>query len=312
LYGETDNTVRDLLDECQTPMGSRLLSRWLNRPLRDHGTLNERLNLIESLEAKTAHTKIREALQNIGDLERLVTRIVLKTARPRDLTQLRKILQNTPEIVAEISSNEKLTAINPIWLEWLQPQAELCTLLETAIVDEPPLLIRDGGVIKTGYDQNLDELIELSTKGDQFLLNLETSERERLSIPTLKVGYNRVHGYYIEVSKIHSDKVPTEYVRRQTLKDVERYIYPELKEFENKILSAKERSLALEKALWDELLEKIEPHQTALRLLSESLANIDIFITLGLLKNRYNWCRPAFSKKIGIEIHKGLHPIVER
>src|SRR5699024_348761 len=190
--------------------------------------------------------------------------------------------------------------------------AELCTLLETAIVDEPPLLIRDGGVIKTGYDQNLDELIELSTKGDQFLLNLETSERERLSIPTLKVGYNRVHGYYIEVSKIHSDKVPTEYVRRQTLKDVERYIYPELKEFENKILSAKERSLALEKALWDELLEKIEPHQTALRLLSESLANIDIFITLGLLKNRYNWCRPAFSKKIGIEIHKGRHPIVER
>ncbi len=312
LYGETDNTVRDLLDECQTPMGSRLLSRWLNRPLRDHGILNERLDLVESLEAKTAHSKIREALQNIGDLERLVTRIVLKTARPRDLTQLRKILQNTPEIVTEIADNEKLTAIHPIWLEWLQPQAELCTLLETAIIDEPPLLIRDGGVIKTGYDQNLDELIELSTKGDQFLLNLETSERERLSIPTLKVGYNRVHGYYIEVSKLHSDKVPTEYVRRQTLKDVERYIYPELKEFENKILSAKERSLALEKALWDQLLDKIEPHQTALRLLSESLANIDIFITLGLLKNRYNWCRPAFSKKIGIEIHKGRHPIVER
>lgn len=312
LYGETDNTVRDLLDECQTPMGSRLLSRWLNRPLRDHRILNERLDLLESLEEKQAHESIREALSNVGDLERLVTRIVLKTARPRDLTQLRRILQNTPEIVAEIAKNEALLTIDPIWLEWLQPQDALCTLLETAIVDEPPLLIRDGGVIKTGYDANLDELIELSTKGDQFLLNLETSERERLNIPTLKVGYNRVHGYYIEVSKIHSDKVPTEYVRRQTLKDVERYIYPELKEFENKILSAKERSLALEKALWDELLEKIEPHQTDLRLLSEALANIDIFITLGRLKNRYNWCRPEFSKKIGIEIVKGRHPIVER
>ena len=310
LYGETANTVRDLLDECQTPMGSRLLSRWLNRPLRDHQILNERLDLIESLETK--HQKILDALQNIGDLERLVTRIVLKTARPRDLTQLRKILQNTPQIAGEIHQNDTLMKINPLWLEWLKPQEALQTLLETAIVDEPPLLIRDGGVIKTGYDANLDELIELSTKGDQFLLNLETTERERLKIPTLKVGYNRVHGYYIEVSKLHSDKVPTEYVRRQTLKDVERYIYPALKEFENKILSAKERSLALEKVLWDELLEKIEPHQTDLRLLSESLANIDIFITLGRLKKRYDWCRPAFSKKIGIEIIKGRHPIVER
>ena len=312
LYGETDNTVRDLLDECQTPMGSRLLSRWLNRPLRDHKVLNERLDLLESLETKQRHESIREALSNVGDLERLVTRIVLKTARPRDLTQLRKILQNTPEIAAEIHNNPDLVKINPIWLEWLRPQAELCTLLETAIVDDPPLLIRDGGVMKTGYDANLDELIELSTKGDQFLLNLEVTERERLGIPTLKVGYNRVHGYYVEVSKLHSAKVPTEYVRRQTLKDVERYIYPSLKEFENKILSAKERSLALEKALWDELLEKIEPHQTDLRLLSEALANIDIFITLGRLKNRYNWCRPEFSKKIGIEIKKGRHPIVER
>ena len=312
LYGETDNTVRDLLDECQTPMGSRLLSRWLNRPLRDHKILNERLDLIESLESKTQHEAIREALENVGDLERLVTRIVLKTARPRDLTQLRKILQNTPEIVAQIHKNAALLKINPIWLEWLKPQEELCSLLESAIVDDPPLLIRDGGVIKVGYDTNLDELIELSTKGDQFLLNLEVTERERLNIPTLKVGYNRVHGYYVEVSKLHSSKVPTEYVRRQTLKDVERYIYPSLKEFENKILSAKERSLALEKALWDELLEKIEPHQTALRLLSEALANIDIFITLGRLKNRYHWCRPEFSKKIGIEIKKGRHPIVER
>ena len=312
LYGETDNTVRDLLDECQTPMGSRLLSRWLNRPLRDHKVLNERLDLLESLEAKQRHESIREALSNVGDLERLVTRIVLKTARPRDLTQLRKILQNTPEIAAEIHNNQYLVTINPIWLEWLRPQESLCTLLETAIVDDPPLLIRDGGVMKTGYDANLDELIELSTKGDQFLLNLEVTERERLGIPTLKVGYNRVHGYYVEVSKLHSAKVPTEYVRRQTLKDVERYIYPSLKEFENKILSAKERSLALEKVLWDELLEKIEPHQTDLRLLSEALANIDIFITLGRLKNRYNWCRPEFSKKIGIEIKKGRHPIVER
>lgn len=312
LYGETDNTVRDLLDECQTPMGSRLLSRWLNRPLRDHKVLNERLDLLESLESKQHHEAIREALSNVGDLERLVTRIVLKTARPRDLTQLRKILQNTPEITTEVQNNESLVKINPIWLEWLRPQAELCTLLETAIVDDPPLLIRDGGVMKTGYDADLDELIELSTKGDQFLLNLEVTERERLGIPTLKVGYNRVHGYYVEVSKLHSAKVPTEYVRRQTLKDVERYIYPSLKEFENKILSAKERSLALEKALWDELLEKIEPHQTDLRLLSEALANIDIFITLGRLKNRYNWCRPEFSKKIGIEIKKGRHPIVER
>ncbi len=312
LYGETHNTVRALLDECQTPMGSRLLSRWLNRPLRDHAILNERLDLIESLESTEKHQKIREALQNIGDLERLVTRIILKTARPRDLTQLRKILQNTPLISAEIEKNPELTKIHPLWLEWLKPQEALRALLEKAIVDEPPLLIRDGGVIKEGYNADLDELITLSTKGDQYLLNLETTERERLNIPTLKVGYNRVHGYYIEVSKLHSDKVPTEYVRRQTLKDVERYIYPALKEFENKILSARERSLALEKALWDELLDKIAPHQTELRLLSEAIANIDIFITLGILKNRYRWCRPQFQKKTGIEIIKGRHPIVEK
>ncbi|WP_286481950.1 DNA mismatch repair protein MutS [Ignatzschineria indica] len=312
LYGETHHTVRALLDECQTPMGSRLLSRWLNRPLRDHQVLNQRLDLIEALEAEREHQTILEALAEIGDLERLVTRIVLKTARPRDLTQLRKILQNTPQIVEAVANNEEITKIDPLWLDWLKPQAELCDLLERAVVDEPPLLIRDGGVIREGYNSDLDELLNLSTKGDQYLLNLETEERERLNIPTLKVGYNRVHGYYIEVSKVHSDKVPAEYVRRQTLKDVERYIYPELKEFENKILSAKERSLALEKALWDQLLNEIEPYQTELRLLSDALSHIDIFITLGKLKNRYNWCRPQFNKKLGIEIVKGRHPIVER
>ncbi len=310
LYGESENTVRDLLDECQTPMGSRLLSRWLNRPLRDHDILNERLDLIEAFELP--NPALESALKEIGDLERLVTRIVLKTARPRDLTQLRKILQVTPKIAQTIDNDPTIQKINPLWLEWLKPQPELCELLEKAIVEEPPLLIRDGGVIARGYDSALDELVEMSTKGDQFLLDLEQKERERLDIPTLKVGYNRVHGYYIEVSKIHSDKVPTEYVRRQTLKDVERYIYPALKEFENKILSARERSLALEKELWDALLIKIEPYQTPLRLLSDALANIDIFINLSKLSRRYQWCRPQFSKTVGIEITKGRHPIVER
>lgn len=309
LTGEKKHSVRDLLDHTITPMGSRLLSRWLNRPLRDHRLLNERLDLVEAFQGD--QTSIKSLLKPIGDLERLVTRVVLKSARPRDLTQIRTTLQQIPDLKTLLSQNEALVKINPLWLSFLEELPELRTLLETAIIEEPPVLIRDGGVLALGYSDALDELITMSTKGDQFLLDLEVRERERLHIPTLKVGYNRVHGYYVEISKQYSDKMPSEYVRRQTLKDVERYIYPELKEFENKILSAKERALALEKELWDELIEKIIPYQAQLRLLSDTLATLDLYINLAEITTRLRWNRPLFKESIGINIKAGRHPIVE-
>lgn len=309
LSGEKEHTVRALLDHCHTAMGSRLLSRWLNRPLRNHTQLNERLDLIEAFSFET--TPLSELLKSIGDLERLVTRVLLGNARPRDLAQIRTILRLTPKIRTLVLEQESILAINPTWLKGLVPLPELLTLLERAIVEEPPVLIRDGGVIAKGYNDEFDELLSLTQEGDSYLLALEEQERQRLKIPTLKVGYNRVHGYYIEVTKQYADAMPDEYVRRQTLKEVERYIHPELKAFENKILSARERSLALEKSLWEQLLKEVAPYQEALRGLSDALAAIDLYITLAELSQALNWKRPKFSDEVGISIVGGRHPIVE-
>ncbi len=309
LSGGTDHTLRSLIDHCQTPMGSRLLSRWLNRPLRDQRILNERLNLTESIEHSVPALKI--LLKQISDIERLTTRISLKSARPRDLIQLKESLKQIPELSAIIQGSEHIQAIAPIWLEDLIAHPELVTLLEKAIVEEPPVLIRDGGVIRKGYNAELDELLALNHEGKNFLLQLEEDQKKITGINQMKVGYNRVHGYYIEVPTQFADQMPTEYVRRQTLKGVERYITPELKQFENKILHAKENALALEKQLWDQLLDKLMPSVTALRLLSDAIAHVDIFVNFCVLKNSLNWHRPQFSPEIGIDIKNGRHPIVE-
>lgn len=309
LSGGTDHTLRSLIDHCQTPMGSRLLSRWLNRPLRDQHILNQRLDLTESVEHYV--TTLKPLLKQISDIERLTTRISLKSARPRDMIQLKESLKQIPELANIIHQSDKIQVINPDWLQDLVAHPELVDLLERAIVDEPPVLIRDGGVIRKGYNAELDDLLALNHEGKNFLLQLEEDQKKLTGINQLKVGYNRVHGYYIEVPTQFADQMPTEYVRRQTLKGVERYITPDLKQFENKILHAKENALSLEKQLWDQLLDQLIPHVTALRLLSDAIAHVDIFTNFCTLKNSLNWHRPQFSNNIGIEITNGRHPIVE-
>ena len=309
LSGGTDHTLRSLIDHCQTPMGSRLLSRWLNRPLRDQRILNQRLDLTESVEHHVS--TLKPLLKQISDIERLTTRISLKSARPRDMIQLKDSLKQIPELTNIIHQSDKIQVINPDWLQDLVTHPELVDLLERAIVDEPPVLIRDGGVIRKGYNAELDDLLALNHEGKNFLLQLEEDQKKLTGIHQLKVGYNRVHGYYIEVPTQFADQMPTEYVRRQTLKGVERYITPDLKQFENKILHAKENALSLEKQLWDQLLDNLLPHVTALRLLSDAIAHVDIFTNFCTLKNSLNWHRPEFSNNIGIEITNGRHPIVE-
>lgn len=309
LSGGTDHTLRNLIDHCQTAMGSRLLSRWLNRPLRDQRLLNQRLDLTESIEHHL-HV-VKPLLKQIADIERLTTRISLKSARPRDLIQLKESLKQIPELENIIQQSDSIKTINPSWLQDLTAQPELVMLLEKAIVDEPPVLIRDGGVIRKGYNAELDELLALNHEGKNFLLQLEEDQKKQTGIHQLKVGYNRVHGYYIEVPTQFADQMPTEYVRRQTLKGVERYITPNLKQFENKILHAQENALALEKQLWDQLLDKLAPYATSLRLLSDAIAHIDIYTNFCTLKNSLNWSRPQFRSEIGIEITNGRHPIVE-
>lgn len=309
LSGGTEHTLRALIDHCQTPMGSRLLSRWLNRPLRDHNTLNERLDLIEAIEPLCE--VLSPLLKQMADIERLATRIALKTARPRDLIQLKQSLTALPTLCDHIANNDAIATIAPLWQADLVPMPALLDLISRAIVDEPPVLIRDGGVIRMGYDAALDELLNLNHEGKNYLLELEEAQKRTTGITHLKVGYNRVHGYYIEVPSQYADKMPPEYVRRQTLKGVERYITPELKQFENKILHAKENALALEKQLWDQLLEQIIPEVTRLRLLSDALAHVDIFVNFANLKNSLNWSRPQFTPAVGIHITEGRHPIVE-
>ncbi|MFQ5489013.1 MAG: DNA mismatch repair protein MutS, partial [Gammaproteobacteria bacterium] len=257
LSGGREYTLAWVLDRTANPMGGRLLRRWINRPLRNRQALRGRLQAIATLLESRSHGAIHETLRGMGDLERILARVALMSARPRDLAQLRNGLAALPGLIArlEVLDSPLLAA----HATCLGPFPALHELLQSALIEAPPVLIRDGGVIAAGYDRELDELRHLSEDAGQYLLDLEQRERERSGIANLKVSYNRVHGYYIEVNRSHADKVPAEYIRRQTLKGVERYITPELKSFEDKVLSARERALAREKALYEALLEKLLP-----------------------------------------------------
>lgn len=257
LQGEVNNTLASVLDHTSTPMGSRLLKRWLHFPLRDVNALTNRQNAIASLLDNDIYFEIKPLLKSIGDIERIVTRIALRSARPRDFARLRNALYALPEL------QQNLVGLNtPLIGELAQnilPIDHLASLLEKAIIENPPVLIRDGGVIAPGYNAELDELRDLSHGANEFLQQLEEKEKERTGISTLKVGYNKVHGFFIEVSKANSGNVPDEYIRRQTLKNNERYITQELKVHEEKVLTAQSRFLALEKKLYDELFDLVLP-----------------------------------------------------
>jgi len=310
LSGGVENTLFDVLDTTATTMAGRLLRRWLNRPLQDLTTLEDRQNSIAEFQANFLHENLREHLKNIGDMERILTRVALRSARPRDLTRLYASLATLPEIASALKRCQ-LKHVKGL-ADDAKPLPNLVELLGNSLKENPPMVIRDGGVIADGYDSELDELRALNTNAGEFLLAMEEREKEATGISTLKVGYNRVHGYYIEISRGQSDKAPVEYIRRQTLKNAERFITPELKTFEDKALSAKSRALAREKYLYEQLLETLNEDLTALQNCSAGIAEIDVLATLAERAYSLNFCQPVLKNKPGINIEGGRHPVVEQ
>ncbi|GAB2558999.1 DNA mismatch repair protein MutS [Rhodanobacter koreensis] len=308
--GRTEHTLLGVLDETVTPMGARLLRRWLNRPLRSRELLRQRHQAIGTLIDSRRYDSLREQLRGIGDLERILARVALRSARPRDLSTLRDGLAAAPMLREQISALD--SPLLHTLVERIGDHADSAALLAGAIVVQPPVLQRDGGVVADGYDAELDELRRLSTHADQYLVELEEREKAASGISTLKVGYNRVHGYYIEITKAQSDKAPTHYTRRQTTKNAERYITEELKTFEDKVLSAKERSLMRERALYEALLdtltEKLEPLKTA----AAAMAELDVLATLAERAEALDWTAPELTDEPGIAIERGRHPVVEK
>ena len=310
LTGGQENTLFDVLDNTATAMASRLLRRWLNRPLQHLATLDARQQTIAALQHNYLYDSLHSHLKQVGDMERILTRVALRSARPRDLTRLLDSLAVLPQIAGALkdSSVEHLTAL-AIGAKSLP---HLVDLLAGAIKENPPVVIRDGGVIADGYDEELDEMRALNTNAGEFLLAMEEREKASTGISTLKVGYNRVHGYYIEISRAQSDKAPVEYIRRQTLKNAERFITPELKIFEDKALSAKSRSLSREKYLYEELLETLNQDLEQLQICAAAIAELDVLATLAERAHTLNFCRPMLSTQPGINIRGGRHPVVEQ
>lgn len=310
LNGGEENTLFHVMDQTATAMGGRLLRRWLNRPLRHLPTLQKRQDAIVQLLANYQFEPIHQTLKKIGDLERILGRVALRSARPRDLSRLYSSLAAYPELQGQ------LTGIDSIHLKELAhtigtfPAIE--SLLGKAIVENPPVVVRDGGVIAEGFDEELDELRNISTNAGQFLIDLETREKERTGISTLKVGYNRVHGYYIEISRAMSDRAPTEYIRRQTLKNAERFITPELKVFEDKALSAKSRALTREKALYESILETLNKDLLSLQVSASGVAELDVVNNLAERADQLNLRQPTLTETSGIHYMGGRHPVVEQ
>ncbi|EOC1424964.1 DNA mismatch repair protein MutS [Cronobacter dublinensis] len=308
LAGGVENTLASVLDCTVTPMGSRMLKRWLHMPVRDTNVLRNRQQAITALMEYSAD--IQPVLRQVGDLERILARLALRTARPRDLARMRHAFQQLPTL------STLLADIDADYVQTLRGQmgdfAELRDLLERAIIEAPPVLVRDGGVIAPGYHEELDEWRALADGATDYLDRLEIREREKLGIDTLKVGFNAVHGYFIQVSRGQSHMVPIHYVRRQTLKNAERYIIPELKEYEDKVLTSKGKALALEKQLYDELFDLLLPHLAELQKSAAALAELDVLANLAERADTLNYHCPTLTDKPGIRLVEGRHPVVER
>ncbi|KTT12155.1 DNA mismatch repair protein MutS [Pseudomonas oryzihabitans] len=310
LAGGRDNTLQSVVDRCQTAMGSRLLTRWLNRPLRNRAVIEARQDAITCLLESYRFEALQPQLKDIGDLERILARIGLRNARPRDLARLRDALAALPAL------QEGLTQmIAPHLLDLaksIQTYPELAATLARAIIDNPPAVIRDGGVIKRGYDAELDELQTLSENAGQFLMDLEMREKARTGLQGLKVGYNRVHGYFIEIPSKQAESAPADYIRRQTLKGAERFITPELKAFEDKALSAQSRALAREKALYEALLDELIGHLAPLQDSAAALAELDVLANFAERALNLDLNKPRFVEEPCLKIGQGRHPVVEQ
>jgi len=304
LRGEPAPTLFSLLDECATGMGSRLLRHWLHHPLRDQQAVARRHDAVEALK----DSNVQKTLKRFSDVERITARLALKSVRPRELAGLRDSLKLLPEL------RQALPDATPLLKELIEDLAtppEALELLEKSIHAEPSARVVDGGVIADGYNADLDELRQLQSNAGAFLVELEKREKERTGIPNLRVAYNHVHGYYIEVTSSHIGKVPDDYRRRQTLKNAERYITPELKQFEDKALSARDRALALEKSLYEETLEKLNRFLLALQKVARALAQVDVLSTFSSVAQRRNYARPQLTRELCIEIEAGRHAVVE-
>lgn len=310
LAGGRENTLQSVVDRCQTAMASRLLSRWLNRPLRDRPILEARQEAIACLLENYRFEALQPQLKEIGDLERILARIGLRNARPRDLARLRDALAALPALQGAMT---ELPAPHLLALaQTISSYPQLAERLAGAIIDNPPAVIRDGGVLKTGYDAELDELQALSENAGQYLMDLETREKARTGLANLKVGYNRVHGYFIELPSKQAEQAPADYVRRQTLKGAERFITPELKIFEDKALSAKSRALAREKMLYEALLESLIGELGPLQDSASALAELDVLGNLAERALTLDFNRPRFVDEACMRIEQGRHPVVEK
>jgi DNA mismatch repair protein MutS len=310
LRGESDPgapTLLALLDTCRTGMGSRLLRHWLTHPQRERGTATQRHEAIARLLAE-GFEPLREQLRHVSDIERITARIALRQVRPRELAGLRTTLATLPALRGVAPSGvDLLDTLHAA----LHPPPAVHNLLQRAIADEPAVLLRDGGVVAPGFDAELDELRGIAQNCDAFLLDLEARERARTGIANLRVQFNKVHGFYIEVTAGHKDKVPADYQRRQTMKNAERFVTPELKAFEDKALSAHERALAREKWLYEQLLDALQPFLPALGAAGRALAALDALAALAERAATLNWCRPQFVAHPCLDIDAGRHPVVE-
>lgn len=310
---EHGTSLFQLINDCQTAMGGRLLSRTLMQPLRDTALLDERLDAIQALLQGFHEAPVRLVLKEISDIERVLSRIALGSARPRDLVQLRQACAQIPFLrhalqpIVSQQQSKLLVQLN----EELGDFHGLHQRLMSAIVENPPVLLRDGNVIAAGFDSELDELRQIRDHASQFLIDLEIKEREASGIPGLKIGYNRVSGYYIELTRAQAEQAPEHYIRRQTLKNAERYITPELKAFEDKVLSSESRALAREKMLFEMLLEELRQDIGNLQMMSSAIAQIDLIANFAHQARLRNWSRPKFSPEVGVNITAGRHPVVE-
>ena len=304
LRGERSPTLFSLLDHCSTGMGSRLLRHWLHHPLRDRNALAARHGAVGALTESFA--KLGKVLRGFSDVERITARVALKSVRPRELAGLRESLGLLPSLDVPPS-----TPLLARLREDLAVPRECLSLIQDSLASEPAARVIDGGVIADGHSAELDELRGLQTNAGAFLVELETRERQRTAIPNLRVAYNQVHGYYIEVTNAHAEKIPADYRRRQTLKNAERYITPELKAFEDKALSARDRALALEKSLYDALVEALQPHVPALQRIARALAQVDVLCAFAEKSSLSSYSRPVFVEENCIEIEGGRHPVVE-
>ncbi|QWU99002.1 DNA mismatch repair protein MutS [Francisella salimarina] len=310
LDNNSKSSLLNIIDKCKTSLGSRLLRRYFKNPTRDLNKISSRHNIIKTFKEQHYFLKIQEVLSYINDIERIISRVALGTVKPKDLVSLHTSLEQLPKLkdLLNQKNTDEIININ----NHIHQIDELTDLLDKAIIDNPPATIRDGGVIKQGFDQELDELKGLKDNSYGFLLNFEAQEKQKTGINTLKVGYNRVHGYYIELSKQYADRVPTEYIRRQTLKASERYITDELKTFEDKILSAKEKALAREKLIYDTLLNKVLEYYCQIQETAVSIAKIDVLANFAERAIKLNLNQPKFNKLGKLDIKEVRHLAIEQ